>query len=185
MKKPMVWDYAGGEGPLIVGQAPSRSSDGQPPFHGRSGERLASVLSMPWPEFASTFRLANLIGSWPGYHKGNGHGKPDGKRRHGGDHFDPRSSTATCAAALLLSYERGGVMILCGRAVALAFAIPRTAPMLSWRVMHGCMVGIIPHPSGVNHWWNARGRATLVRAFLQQGLTLSRKHDKGKERAHA
>lgn len=175
--KPMLWDYAGGRGPIIVGQAPSRSSDGMPPFHGRSGVRLARILGLEWPALAMSFRFANLLSRWPGYTGGNGHGRPDGRRRHGGDEFDPTSDEALIAAGRLLVASKGAVLVLCGRGVATAFGLPRRFPILTWRVMGGSTVGVLPHPSGVNHWWNAAGSEERARRFLSEALRMSRRQE--------
>lgn len=143
----------------IVGQAPSRTTDGRAPFVGRSGVRLAALLGVPAEELAERFDLRNLLDRWPGPSTG-------GK----GDDF-PADRARTAAERLLpaLAWRRS---VLCGRQVAEAFGLGKL-PVLTWHLaVDGGLVthafAVIPHPSSVNLFWNDQGNVDTVRRFLSQ-----------------
>lgn len=147
--------------PLLVGQAPSaRHAPGARAFEGKgSGARLELAAGLRAGTLHESFDAVNLLPEYPGK---AGRGK--------GDAFDPyeaRRRVFNLAPRLLPS----AVVLLCGRAVARAFGV--ADDYFVW-TRFGCfVVAVIPHPSGVNRWWNCprnRARAArFLRAVLRRG----------------
>ena len=92
---------------VLIGQAPSRTSDPSRPL---SGEPLASKMSaicgLTVEEYLEKFERRNLIGWWPG-------------RGAKGDLF-PRSEARTAAAAMERAL-RGRSVVFLGKSVSAAF----------------------------------------------------------------
>lgn len=124
---------------LIVGQAPSRDTDGQAPFTGRSGARLADLLGIPHPALPRYVDLVNLIDRWPG-------------KRGKGDRFP--IGEARAAAAMLLSVTPHDRIVVCGGRVAEALGLPVDIRPLETHTRGPRLFLMLPHPSGVNLWWN-------------------------------
>lgn len=141
--------------PLLVGQAPSCGSEGRPAFDGRSGYRLASIFGCP---LRDVFECVNLLDRWPGKSaSGKGDGFPLGEAR---------------AAAGRVKAERvapfsGRCVVLCGANVARAWSAPKG--FLYWRgslEVSGYRLVVIPHPSGMNRWWNKTDNRQAFLAFV-------------------
>lgn len=138
-----------------MGQAPSRDTQGRPPFSGRSGRRLAELAGIAPEHLFWYFDVANLVGYWPGK---NGHG----------DAF-PRKVARELAARTVIAHDR---VVFVGRNVATAFRCEKPFPgYCRWfdflsgeRVIKAA---VIPHPSGVNRWYNDGGNEASVQDFLR------------------
>lgn len=148
--------------PALIGQAPSRSTVGEPPFSGASGRRLESILG---PDFRELLDLRNLLDRWPGYTSGNGGKKPDGRRRHGGDHF-PWAEARAAAHLVWGQLSSFQPVLFAGRQVAKAFGV-YDWPHLELRWHNGRVCAIIPHPSPVSHWWNQPMNTRKAAEFLR------------------
>ena len=135
---------------VLVGQAPSAS--GADRFEGRSGARLATLAELSRADFLATFERVNLLPFA---------GKDGGK----GDAFD--ASAARLAAGRLAPSLAGRRVVLVGLAVAKAFGLDEP-PLLSWTVHRGMNVAVVPHPSGVNRWWNEPTNVAMAKAFLRE-----------------
>lgn len=84
---------------------------------------------------------------------------PDGAK---GDRF-PRGRARRRARHLLPSL-RGRTVLLAGKRVAEAFGV--NAEYLTWHEHpEGFRVVVIPHPSGVNRWWNEPENRRRFRQF--------------------
>lgn len=59
----------------------------------------------------------------------------------------------------------GGEVVLLGRHVARAFGA-QGAPFLEWFDLRGAWAAVVPHPSGVNHWWNDPANTNRAAVFL-------------------
>lgn len=97
---------------------------------------------------------------------------PGPARSGKGDAF-PRSRAAAGARRLAPSLA-GRRAVLLGRAVAGAFRLPGDVPFLTWveAEVRGVRisVAVVPHPSGVNTWWNDAGNRRCARRFLRGAL---------------
>ena len=136
--------------PLIVGQAPSKDTDGRPPFSGRSGKRLAELLGVPHECLGELFDLANLVPTFPG---------KQGK----GDAFP--MDVARANAARLNPWGRPFVLLV-GKQVAQACGF-KHASYFDLLFMNNVSTFIVPHPSGVNRWWNDPANREKAEAFMR------------------
>lgn len=137
---------------VFVGQAPSKDTVKGEAFSGRSGQTLANLLRMPKAVFLSKVRRINLVDSYPGK-KGKGDAFP--------------LPTARMKALLLTEryIRKRALFVFVGKNVAKAFSIKGeyfesgvVAGRLRWTLM--------PHPSGINRWWNEpENRRKAARAF--------------------
>lgn len=138
-----------------MGQAPSRDTEGRAPFSGRSGRFLCDVLSLPDPalppdvRLRRAFDLVNLVDRWPG---------KAGK----GDAFPMAEGRAAARAVLAVApHDR---LVLCGANVARCFGV--RPDLLASGIVGGKVFLVLPHPSGVNRWWNAPGSRELAARAL-------------------
>jgi uracil-DNA glycosylase len=147
--------------PLLIGQAPNRGREPGKPFKGRTGRFLARAAGMEEREFMSSVRLMNLLDRWPG---------KAGK----GDRFPLKEGhVAACRVNL-----RGNHALLAGKRVAASFGIKKPA-FLTCHEVHGGVVWIVPHPSGINRWWNDPGNREKAIVFLK-AFFISARERKGK-----
>jgi len=116
----------------------------------RSGKFLAELAGVrDVRRFAHT---VNLIGRFPGK-----------DRWRKGDRF-PIGRAKRAAARLELSgFKR---VVLVGRYVAKAFD-QKDRPFLRWFPLDDAKAVIIPHPSGVNHWWGKSQNRRRARRVLR------------------
>jgi len=146
---------------LFVGQAPSQETDGMPPFTGKCGRRLADLMSMSQKEMLTKHDFVNVLDRWPG-----------SSRK--GDQFPIKE--AIQAANVLRPTLSGRWVILLGSNVAKAFKIKSFryfnsfelpvdptpgSPMIPW-------VCVVPHPSGVNRWFNDPTNKLVAKKFFQE-----------------
>lgn len=139
--------------PLLVGEAPCRK--GGEPFTGRAGKVLEDLAGFP-PR--REFDCVNLLQQWPGQ---------DGQ----GSAF-PAHDAQVAAAAMLAVLPQGRVVVLAGKRVAGAFGI-RAPEFLHWYLVRGKVVGVMPHPSGINRWLNDPANRSAAGAFLRSARTLN------------
>jgi len=149
---------------LVVGQAPSRRAGRRRVLDGRSGRRLEQIAGVG--DLRGSARCVNLLGRY--------HGK-NGK----GDCF-PRGDASR--AARLMRFGKARVVVLLGKNVYRAFmdgatfsvgaCPPRRAEYFRWFVIWkgGRWVDavVVPHPSGVNRWWNDVGNRARAEKFLRE-----------------
>lgn len=144
---------------VIVGQAPSRTSDPRRPLSGLSGRRLEVTAGLEQGTLAARASLVNLLVRWPGYAEG----------AHG-DRFDREA--ARRSVSRLARRLDGRDVILLGRHVSRAFGLELRP--LRWSVFVGpaCTfrVAMLPHPSGVNLWWNEERHRRAAARFLRAAL---------------
>ncbi len=133
-----------------------RASEPGLPLSGASGRRLAALLSLSEPRLRAAFELVNLLPSWPG-------------RAAKGDLFPLAEGRA--AARRLEPRLRGRVAVLLGGNVAAAFR--HRGPPLTWRWAGGSPCLRLPHPSGVNRWWNDARNTRAARRLLRRLLAVS------------
>lgn len=135
---------------VLVGEAPSRTSDPAVPFSGRSGRRLSSLgLDL------ENIGRVNLFAEWPG-HSTRSDGSAWKKK-------EAREEARTLAPKL-----RGKLVVLAGLRVADAFGYRPPSALLSIDAdSRGFEYAVIPHPSRVNRWWNEPGREEAVAEFLR------------------
>lgn len=135
--------------PIIVGQAPSRSSDPSEPLSGRSGERLAFLCNCTHGEFLAAFERRNLLDAFPG---------KDGK----GDGFVSPGEARLLAIPLISQFIDRRIILL-GNMVATAFGVEY--PHYAFFRHLGASYTVTPHPSGINRHWNEPGSVQTAAVF--------------------
>jgi uracil-DNA glycosylase len=138
---------------IIVGQAPSKSGDGNKPFSEskRSAKRLAVLLGISSKELGERFCLVNVFDRWPG---------KAGK----GDAF-PVSKARKIVAKM--RFEESDLVFLAGKNVAKAFGFSR-AEYFEELSLDGARAFVIPHPSGINRWWNDAENTKKASIFMRR-----------------
>lgn len=142
--------------PLIVGYAPSRTSDPKRPLSGPCGDRLADLMGVSALDFVRRFERVNVFDAWPG---------KDGK----GDGFDPLAAFDRAKEIDI----RGRKVLLLGRRVAAAFGLecalePCVPKLVEFPPSEFVsIVVMVPHPSGVNLWWNSEENRERARKALR------------------
>jgi uracil-DNA glycosylase len=135
---------------LIVGEAPGRRP-GQP-LSGRCGDRLAALLQLPrqlW-DLSGEVSACNLLDRWPG---------PAGK----GSAF-PTGLARLRAHELACRLDAGTVVVLLGRRLARAARVQ--AAYFEWGSLGRARCVVVPHPSGVNRWWNDQANQDQAARFF-------------------
>jgi hypothetical protein len=134
---------------LIVGEAPSRLVG--EPLTGPTGRRLAGLMDIDHGEMLERFDRLNLLEEWPGR--------------------DGRGSAFPLLLAMSRALElRDGpwdAYLLLGKRVAAAFGFRSDVRYLAWYGMDGKRFAVLPHPSGVNRWFNEPANRALARRFLR------------------
>jgi len=147
--------------PLIVGQAPSRNNPA--PFSGgMTGRRIAHLLDVRYDALPALVRWENLLDEWPG---------KSGK----GDRFD--IDAARAAATALVEREAHRAMrdkteprlLLLGRAVTKSFGIFEAEPF-TFYTAGPLRIAMLPHPSGINHFWNSPENVERAARFLRETI---------------
>jgi uracil-DNA glycosylase len=145
---------------LFIGQAPSRESDGQPPFTGRCGKFLAQLMGITHESMLREFDFTNVLDYWPG-------------KGPGGDLFPIK--LAQEEAVKMLPSMRGRTVVLLGANVARAFQLGKFSYMGWYAVCnpedHGDVVvprlTVVPHPSGRVRFYNSAANRDVVSKFLR------------------
>ena len=141
---------------LIIGQAPAQKDDPGNPLTGKTGLRLANYMDLHLEEFLTTFDRANLFDKYPGK---NEKGK--------GDAFPIQQATINSFKLLRDNPpDNYRAMILLGKNVAKAFNL-KDPEFLKWATTpQGLRYVVLPHPSGLNRWWNEKSNQKAALKFL-------------------
>lgn len=142
---------------VLVGEAPSR--DGVGGFRGRSGKRLASYMGISHERLFDLFDVVNVFDRFLG-------------RVGKGDAWDRLSARANgCVFREQFVAAEVPVVVMAGKRVADALGFPNAtyfAERFDGRTAFVC----VPHPSGINRWWNdsehARDGKAALRSLAQQ-----------------
>ena len=146
--------------PLVVGEAPSRTSDQRRPIGGRCGDRLAEFADLSVAEFRRRVARANLLGAWPG---------ASGPK---GATF-PLAEARSRAVGLRRRFVGGRTVVLLGKRVGSAFRV--STDYFEPIVVGRARIVVVPHPSGVNRWYNEPSNVARMRAFMR-GLLVGGSH---------
>lgn len=144
---------------ILLGEAPAKEMDGfdRPAFTSMSGRRLSKLIGC---EVTEVFETMNLLDFWPG---------DAGK----GSLF-PREEACRAALKVWKELEHRDPkprVILAGRRVATAMAVPKAVPYLTWIKINQVNLAVLPHPSGINQWWNDLTSMRKAQDFLMKELT--------------
>jgi len=131
--------------PLLVGEAPKVSAGGGQ----TSRSRIVRLMAM---ESDASFVWRNLFS------------QPQGKSGKG-DAFPMKTARARAAR---FHFDSDVVMLL-GKRVAAAFGAK--TDYFEWFDLRGSRAAIVPHPSGINRWWNDPVNVERARAFWRAACT--------------
>lgn len=153
------------ERPVLIGEAPGPSrEDGDEPLSGRWERRMARVCSAAETDdeaeaWLQQFERRNLLAYYPGSVEGED-----------GSLFPP--DLAAEAADGLREELEGRLVLLAGKRVARAFGLskPDYFEPLPRAPAPGAVAWVVPHPSGINRWWNEPRNRMLARHFYEQLL---------------
>ncbi len=134
---------------MIIGQAPSRTSDPAEVLRGKSGEKLRTLLGVSVPKFARIVRV-NLSTVYDG---------KDGK----GDAFTPDPDLVLTALAIAHAHD---VALVLGKAAARALKLPKGIEYFIPTLRKRTTFYVVPHPSGINRWWNATANRKIAERFF-------------------
>lgn len=150
--------------PLIIGEAPSKNEVLPRPISGRVGKRLASLCGLTLEEFLQHFDRVNLL-----------HVRQDTKEK--GFEFDVKAARIE-AGRIMSTLVRDQVVLLLGRRVANAFGFQKHAYFeqlffigrsnMCINPGMGPDVRVMPHPSGVNRWYNEPANWKQAEEFMRR-----------------
>jgi len=138
---------------IIIGQAPHKSAaeNFRPLIDGKCGYKLAEICEIKHEEYAQIFETTNLINKYMGKY---------GK----GDIFPIKKARKKAQELWLkLDYD---IIILAGKSVANAFNIK--AEYFQRIKIEDREIVIIPHPSGINRWWNKKENEREAKNFMKK-----------------
>lgn len=138
--------------PLIVGEAPSKNEDPPTPISGRIGKRLAACAGLTLEEFLERFERVNLLQV-----------RQDTKEK--GFEFDLPAAIES-GRLLVERIEPGRTVILLGKRVADAVGCAKDY-FEPHRLRNGATLYVVPHPSGVNRWYNEPTNALRMARFMR------------------
>ncbi|CAE8623075.1 unnamed protein product [Polarella glacialis] len=150
---------------LVVGQAPPGAPEDLAPdylpLQGQPERRLAKLAGLARPEeLWACFDRLDLIGWCPGpKDRKSYHLLSTGYSKHNRDGHRFPLKDAKLAASRLLKFgelaHKYAVVVLCGRHVATAFGLRHFSRNVPWaEELNGIRFLVLPHPSGVSHFWN-------------------------------
>lgn len=137
--------------PLIVGEAPSKNEVTERPLEGRVGRRLAKCCGLSFEDYLERFVRVNLL-----------HVRQDTKEH--GFLFDLPAAKKE-AAQLMTSFARGQIVLLLGGRVAEAFGVHDH--YFAKVALGKAEAYILPHPSGVNRWYNDVSNVMKMETFMR------------------
>lgn len=142
--------------PLLIGEAPGKHNDGLP-LRGRIGKRLAAMSGLTLDQLDRRTERINLLPNWPGKSPG-GHGAAF-----------PMRQAIFAALRLSIKFEKQDrAVLLFGKRVGRAFALH--GPYFTYYKWGRAVVVVLPHPSGVNRWYNVPKNRRKMAWFMKKLL---------------
>jgi uracil-DNA glycosylase len=139
--------------PLIVGEAPSKNEHVPRPISGRIGRRLAACAGMTLERFLASFDRVNLLEV-----------RQDTKEK--GFEFDVKAALASARMLRdMMFFKHRPAILLLGTRVARAFEVK--ANYFDEFTLCDAKAYMLPHPSGINRWWNDPDNDRKMHEFMQ------------------
>jgi len=144
---------------LLVGQAPSSTSDPKEPFSGPSGITIRRLMGVAEKDFFRDYDRINVLDFFTG-------------KKGKGDAFS-KSMVPKERREFLMKFVNDRNVVFFGRETARVFGIePEFLVPDLFLVDKSCFRGIVaPHPSGINLFWNEpenrRSAKIALRAFVE------------------
>lgn len=133
---------------ILIGEAPAQHGEQAPPFTGPCDTRLKNTIGHDWRK---QFAAVNVLDYWPGS------AGPKGAL------FDMAAASiaASAIARTIAATVRNPLVFVCGWRTAQAFRIIGARRFFERReiaptVGKNIPAYVVPHPSGISHWWNDR-----------------------------
>ena len=145
--------------PILVGTDPNRVIGGEPFDPDRpSGKRLADLCGMSPATFRQSFDRINLY-----------------SQRVASNKIGDQAAGRNLASLL-----RGRRVLALGQRVLAAIGTPEE--LMSWEFCEDSFIGAtMPHPSGMNRWWNDADNVAAAKAFLMKKVARPCVHVEGPE----
>lgn len=140
--------------PLLIGEAPSKNEVTETPIEGRIGKRLASYAGLSLEDFLTIFDRINLL-----------HERQDTREK--GFEFDHDAARLE-AFRLYPTFKPGQTVIMLGRRVGNAFGAFGEYFQAHRPRDNGAVIYVVPHPSGINRWWNDPQNCLQATEFMQK-----------------
>lgn len=147
--------------PLLVGEAPSKNEVTETPLEGRVGRRLADLAGLTVDQYLARFDRVNLL-----------HVRQDTKEK--GFEFDLPAARDAVRELRRNGTLRDRAVVLLGHRVAEAFGVGNLRYFRGMPNGQGGMIWLMPHPSGVNRWWNDQSNCEEAREFMRGLLERTR-----------
>lgn len=147
---------------LIVGEAPSKNEPLPRPIEGRIGRRLAALAGLSFEEFLARTDRINLLDV-----------RQDTREK--GFEFDRWTATKR-ALEIIPTLKGPRNVILLGKRVADCFGIvkgyfePHHLDEGNPAMFAGTILYVVPHPSGVNRWFNDASNRAKMGEFMRSIL---------------
>lgn len=138
--------------PLIIGEAPNRTGPRKNPIAGRCGMKLATFAGLTLDEYLVAFDRENVLARYPG---------SAGK----GAAFS-RSSARRRALKLQRKFESKRTVVLLGYRTAAAFKV--RAKYFQPVLVGKARVIVVPHPSGINRWYNEPRNVSKMKRYMRR-----------------
>lgn len=149
--------------PLLVGEAPSKNEVTETPLEGRVGKRLAALCGLTYEQYLERFDRVNLL-----------HVRQDTTEK--GFTFDHAAAGHEAHRLYVAGIVAPGrIVLLLGWRVARAFS--NGFSKLPYFVEHqhgGAAFYVLPHPSGVNRYWNDPENVARASEFMRR---IVKEHD--------
>ena len=137
--------------PIFIGQAPGTRKADSAELAVLIGRTVAKRSGMEPSALESGFEAMNILDAHPG---------KNGK----GDAFPVKKGDG--AAVVKERTKEDQLLLMMGRAVARACGAKMDRPYFEVFSWEGRKAAIIPHPSGINLWWNDGGNKAIARDFM-------------------
>ena len=156
---------------LIVGQAPNAGASAEfVPLSGLAERRLARLAGVEVHELWQRFERRNLLDGHPGRKpRAEKHTARAGYRLHqsSGDEFPMEQARAAAVDIDVSDYR---LVVLLGLSVANAFQLPRPRLLTLDRDTLPCPTIVLPHTSGVSHFWNDPANVQLAECAFRAAI---------------
>lgn len=137
---------------LIIGEAPSKNEPLPRPIEGRIGRRLADFADVSFDTFLARTERMNLLAV-----------RQDTAEK--GFEFD-HVVAAERAREVVKNLEPERVVLLLGKRVAKAAGIAKDY-FIPCFCENGALIYVVPHPSGVNRWFNDPKNLAKMSGFMK------------------
>tara|TARA_Y100000310_G_scaffold276127_1_gene293077 strand:+ start:256 stop:762 length:507 start_codon:yes stop_codon:yes gene_type:complete len=155
---------------LLIGEAPTLKYRGMPPFSGPTGARLCEVFDADFRSYADAINILS---------------DPQRRKEKGSEYNAEKAKENARLVADYLARTPWGLftgIVFAGKRVAATFGfedleyfVPGELPVRTikgrWRWLK---VWTMPHPSGVNRWWNEDCNLQKAKRWAQNVLSTTR-----------